>query len=319
MDPGRFFASSRVLIVAGKGGTGKTALSAACATAAARLGLSVVLVEVGGRSAAAPMLGIDAVGYQEAAARPDLAGVDLKARSIGPDEALVEWLGRHGFERIVKRMARSGLLEVVATATPGIKDLLVLGRVRNLEEAGGDDLIVVDAPASGQAVGLLRAPAAIAASARSGVLHRQALAALDMLGDARRCRAMLVTVAEETPVNELIETALAVEDEVGVALAPVVVNAVLDEIAGLDVDIDSSGAAAGLTAGERADLRAAAELRSSRWVRQEACAAELARRLPAPQLRLPRLPAAELGPPGIDRLADALTAGIDALPEPSTS
>ena len=319
MDPGRFFASSRVLIVAGKGGTGKTALSAACATAAARLGLSVVLVEVGGRSAAAPMLGIDAVGYQEAAARPDLAGVDLKARSIGPDEALVEWLGRHGFERIVKRMARSGLLEVVATATPGIKDLLVLGRVRNLEEAGAADLIVVDAPASGQAVGLLRAPAAIAASARSGVLHRQALAALDMLGDARRCRAMLVTVAEETPVNELIETALAVEDEVGVALAPVVVNAVLDEIAGLDVDIDSSGAAAGLTAEERADLRAAAELRSSRWARQEACAAELARRLPVPQLRLPRLPAAELGPPEIDRLADALTAGVDALPEPSTS
>ena len=319
MDPGRFFASSRVLIVAGKGGTGKTALSAACATAAARLGLSVVLVEVGGRSAAAPMLGIDAVGYQEAAARPDLAGVDLKARSIGPDEALVEWLGRHGFERIVKRMARSGLLEVVATATPGIKDLLVLGRVRNLEEASAADLIVVDAPASGQAIGLLRAPAAIAASARSGVLHRQALAALDMLGDARRCRAMLVTVAEETPVNELIETALAVEDEVGVTLAPVVVNAVLDEIAGLDVDIDSSSAAVGLTAEERADLRAAAGMRSARWARQEACAAELARRLPVPQLRLPRLPAAELGPPEIDRLADALTAGIDALPEPSTS
>lgn len=319
MDPGRFFASSRVLIVAGKGGTGKTALAAACATAAARLGLSVLLVEVGGRSAAAPMLGIDAVGYQEAAARPDLDGVDLKARSIGPDEALIEWLGRHGFERIVKRMARSGLLEVVAAATPGIKDLLVLGRVRNLEEAGGADLIVVDAPASGQAVGLLRAPAAIAAAARSGVLHRQARAALDMLGDARRCRAMLVTVAEETPVNELIETALAVEDEVGVALAPVVVNAVLDEIAGLDADIDSAGAAAGLTADERADLRVAAGMRSARWARQEACAAELARRLPVPQLRLPRLPAAELGPPEIDRLADALTAGIDALPEPSTS
>ena len=317
MDPGRFFASSRVLIVAGKGGTGKTALSATCATAAARLGLSVLLVEVGGRSAAAPMLGIDSVGSQLAAARPDLAGVDLKARSIGPDEALTEWLGRHGFERIAKRMARSGLLEVIATTTPGIKDLLVLGRVRNLEETGGADLIVVDAPASGQAVGLLRAPAAIAAAARSGVLHRQAQAALDMLSDARRCRAMLVTVAEETPVNELIETALAVEDEVGVALAPVVVNAVLGEIAGLDADSDSSEAAAGLTAEERADLRAAAEMRSARWARQEACAAELARRLPVPQLRLPRLLAAKLVPPEIDRLADALTAGLNALPEPA--
>ncbi len=315
MDPGRFFASSRVLIVTGKGGTGKTALAAACATAAARLGLSVLLVEVGGRSAAAPMLGIEAVGYEPTAARPDLAGVDLKARSIAPDEALIEWLSRHGFERIVRRMARSGLLEVIATATPGIKDLLVLGRVRNLEETAAADVIVVDAPASGQAVGLLRAPSAIAATARGGTIHRQARTALDMLGDARRCRVMLVTVAEETPMNELVETAFAVEDEAGVALAPVVVNAALDEIAGLDIDVDSTEAAVGLSAAARADLQAAADLRSARWARQEACVADLARRLPIPQLRLPRLFAAGLGPAEIDRLADALAAGIDDLPE----
>lgn len=314
MDPGRFFASSRVLIVAGKGGTGKTALAAACATAAARLGQSALLVEVGGRSAAASMLGVEAVGYEPAAARLDLAG-DLQVRSIAPDRALIEWLGRHGFERIVKRMARSGLLEVIATATPGIKDLLVLGRIRNLEESAAAEVIVVDAPASGQAVGLLRAPATIAAAARAGVLHHQARAALDMLGDARRCRVMLVTVAEETPVNELIETAFAVEEEAGVALAPVVVNAALEEIAGLGADVDSAEAAAGLTAAERADLRAAAGLRSARWAGQEDCIAELARRLPLPQIRLPRLLVAELGPTEADLLADALVAGIEDLPE----
>lgn len=312
MDPGRFFASSRVLIVAGKGGTGKTALAAACATAAARLGRSALLVEVGGRSAAASMLGIEAVGYEPTAARPDLAG-DLRVRSIAPDRALIEWLGRHGFERILKRLARSGLLEVIATATPGIKDLLVLGRIRNLEESAAAEVIVVDAPASGQAVGLLRAPATIAAAARAGVLHHQARAALDMLGDARRCRVMLVTVAEETPVNELIETAFAVEEEAGVALAPVVVNATLEEIAGLDADVDS--AEAGLTTAERADLRAAAGLRSARWDGQEDCIADLARRLPLPQIRLPRLLAAELGPAEADLLADALVAGIEDLPE----
>lgn len=303
--------------MAGKGGAGKTALAAACATAAARLGLSALLVEVGGRSAAASMLGIEAVGYEPAPARPDLTGADLKVRSIAPDQALIEWLGRHGFEPIVKRMARSGLLEVVATATPGIKDLLVLNRIRDLEESAAAEVIVIDAPASGQAVGLLRAPAAIADAARTGALHRQARAVLDMLSDARRCRVMLVTVAEETPVNELIETAAAVGEEAGAALAPVVVNAVLDEIAGLDADVDSAEAAVGLTAAERADLRAAAGLRSARWAGQEACVADLARRLPLPQIRLPRLLAAELGPAEADLLADALVTGIEDLPESS--
>lgn len=125
-----------------------------------------------------------------------------------------------------------------------------------------------------------------------------------MLGDARRGRVMLVTVAEETPVNESIETASAVETAAGAALAPVVVNAVLDEIVGLDADIDSAEAAAGL--------------RSARWAGQEACVTDLAWRLPLPQIRLPRLLAAELGPAEADRLADALVSGIEDLHERNT-
>ncbi len=317
MDPGRFFASSKVLIVAGKGGVGKTTLAATCATAVARLGLSVLLVEVGGRSAAAPMLGVDAIGYEPVRARADLnGGIGIRARSVTPDEALIEWLRFHGFERMVERMVRSGLLEVIAASTPGIKDLLVLGRIRNLEQTESADVIIVDAPASGQALGLLRAPVSITAIAQGGTIHRQARAARDMLSDARRCRVMLVTVASETPVSELIETAFAIEDEVDVALTPVVVNATLGALRGLDADISSAAAAAAsLTAAEVADLRTAAGLRSDLWTRQQAQLARLGRRLPLEQIRLPHLFGADLDPNSIDLLADSLLAGIESLPE----
>ena len=185
MGPEEFFSSSRVLIVAGKGGVGKTALGATCATAAARLGFSTLLVEVGGRSAAAPMIGAESIGYEPIDVDVPGAAGGLSARSITPDEALVEWLGTNGLDRVARRMARSGLLEVVATATPGIKDLLVLGKIRNLEETGAADVIVVDAPAAGHALGFLRAPATIADTARAGTIRRQADEALAMLDDPR--------------------------------------------------------------------------------------------------------------------------------------
>ena len=105
MNPGQFFASSRVLIVAGKGGVGKTTASATLALAAARTGLSVLLVEVAGRSATAPMFGADAPGYEESVVYDEAAHGSVRCRSITPDDALVEWLTNHGFSRIAKRMA----------------------------------------------------------------------------------------------------------------------------------------------------------------------------------------------------------------------
>ncbi len=386
MDPVRFFASSRVLIVAGKGGVGKTTVAATIATAASECGLSVLLVEVAGRSAAAPMLGAGPQGYAEtilvpagrdraaaaAGARPEpahtahpepadsaspepahtahpepgdetaadspeaaqqaVARGEIRGRSITADEALIEWLSKHGFERIVRRMARSGVLEVVATATPGIKDLLVLGRIKALEAERAADLIVVDAPAAGHAVGLLRSPIGVRDAARTGTLHRQATEALELIRDPARCRVMLVTIAEETPVNELIETSFAVEDEVGVSLGPVVVNGLLPELAGLDgqdgllpelAGLDGHDGLsralpepleqAGADDAEIADMAAAAALRLGRQRLQAEHLARLDEELPLPQLRLPHLFTPQIGPSEITALAAALSAEIAGL------
>ena len=308
MDPGQFFASSRVLIVAGKGGVGKTTASATLALAAARTGRSVLLVEVAGRSATAPMFGADAPGYEETTVYDEADHGTIRCRSITPDDALVEWLTNHGFARIAKRMAKSGLLEIVATATPGIKDLLVLGRIKALEAEGVADLIIVDAPAAGHAVQFLQAPVGVRDTARTGVLNRQALEVLEMLDDPTRCRAMLVSIPEETPINELIETAFAVEDEVGVALGPVIVNGILPTIAELDADAPED-----LSDDESGDVRVAADLRRDRLALQAEQLARLQDRLPLAQIRLPQLFTTTIELDELHELADAATASIEAL------
>ncbi len=310
MDPGEFFASSRVLIVAGKGGVGKTVTAATIAAAASRCGLSVLLVEVSGRSAAAPMFGADAQGYEEAVlVHAGNQHGEIRGRSITPDQALVEWLSGHGFQRIVKRMTKSGLLEVVATATPGIKDLLVFGRIKALEAARAADLIVVDAPAAGHALGFLRSPAGVREAARSGTIHRQAVEVLEMISDPSRCQVVLVTIPEETPINELIETSFAVEDEVGVKLGPVVVNSVLPRIDGLDGRLRW----AKCSDHERSDLATAAEFRAGRTALQDEQLARLEDRLPLPQIRLPQIFGTSIGPDDLEQLATTMLAEIESL------
>jgi anion-transporting ArsA/GET3 family ATPase len=307
MDPGQFFASSRVLVVAGKGGVGKTTASATLALAAAQTGRSVLLVEVAGRSATAPMFGTEPQGYEETTVYDEADGGSVQIRSITPDAALVEWLSSHGFARIAKRMAKSGLLEIVATATPGIKDLLVLGRVKALESQSEADLIIVDAPASGHAIQFLQAPAGVKEAARTGVLNRQAVEVLEMLEDPSRCRAILVSIPEETPINELTETAFAVEDEVGLALGPVVINGILPPIDDLTANETE------LSPAEHHDLAMAAALRRSRLDLQATQLARLQQELPLAQIRLPQLFTTAIGPDELHVLAQAAVMSIEAL------
>ena len=150
MDPARFCSQSRLVIVAGKGGVGKTMVTAALSAMAARAGLKTLIVEVEGKSGLSTAFGAADLGYDEI----DLAA-GIRARTLTPDQALLEYLEDHGMRRLSKRLANSGVLEVVSTAVPGIKDILVLGKVKQLEREGPADLIVLDAPAAGHAVTFL--------------------------------------------------------------------------------------------------------------------------------------------------------------------
>ena len=166
------------------------------------------------------------------AARP--ARGSIRARRLTPDDALVEYLEDHGLRRVSKRLARSGVLDVVSTAIPGIRDVLVLGKVKQLERDGAADLIVVDAPATGHAITFLTSASGLVGAARGGPLRTQAEDVVELLTDPARCRVILVTLPEELPVSETIESAYTLEDEAGVQLGPVIVNACDPEPTGLD-------------------------------------------------------------------------------------
>ncbi|HVM64074.1 MAG TPA: ArsA-related P-loop ATPase [Acidimicrobiales bacterium] len=325
MGPRAFFASTRVLIVAGKGGVGKTTVSAVLGRVASLAGLSPLIVELEGRSGLAALF-TDAgtLDYVEAELvppdRPHGAGA-VRARTLTPDDALIEYLDAHGMRRVSKRLTRAGLVDVVATAVPGIKDILVLGKVKQLERDRVADVIIVDAPAAGHAISFLESAHGMLDAVRAGPIRGQAQEVVEMITDPARTQVVLVTLPEETPVNELVETAFALEDRIGVKLGPVVVNGLYPPLPGLDVDPAEAAAAEGTAlAPDLADaMRAAAAFRQEREHLQAAQTARLADALPLPQLRLPYLFAHEVGPEGLEVLAAAMTdevVRIGATPAP---
>ncbi len=226
MDPLAFFATSRLVIVAGKGGVGKTTVTAALAAAAAKSGLRVLIVEVEGKGGLGRLFGVGPLRYDELVLLEAEANGPgrVVARTITPNDALLEYLEDHGMRRLSNRLVRGGALDVVATAAPGIEDILVLGKVKQLERSGSVDLILLDAPAAGHAITFLESARGLLDAVTVGPINTQARDVMELLTDPERCSVLLVTLPEETPVNELVDTAYSLEDRVGVSLGPVVVN-----------------------------------------------------------------------------------------------
>ena len=158
------------------------------------------------------MYGQGELGYDEVVLSPG-GGPDGVAGRAGPHADRGRRAARvpardHGLSRISRRLVSSGALDVVAAAAPGIKDILLLGKVKQLERAGVADLIVLTPP--------LRAPSPSwnPQPARHGerrAHQRPGLDVLELLEDHRRCQVILVTIPEETPVNEAVETAFSLE------------------------------------------------------------------------------------------------------------
>ena len=286
-NPLQSLTATSVVVVAGKGGVGKTTVTAVIARAAARAGQRVLVIELDGK--------------------PALAGLvpELDVRHISAPDALDEYLRDHGFGRIAKRLNKSGVIDIVGTAAPGIDDVVVLGKIKQLERTGEWDLVVVDGPAAGHAVTFLTSAAGLSDAARGGPVKAQADEVLDLLHDPERFQAVLVTLPETTPVNEVIETAYALEDDVGIQLGPVVVNHVdrgvavptAAEVSQLVNPLDPEAAAA---------LGDAADFRRARRAMEAAELARLSSDLPLPQVMIPARPVAGLVSTDVDVMASEL-------------
>jgi anion-transporting ArsA/GET3 family ATPase len=342
-----FFRRARVLLVTGKGGTGKTTVSAVLANLAARSGMHAMVVQIGAPTVRRaeedawppPLTGhlpglfgsAAAIGY-EPVALPTPASVSgqVSARALAPDTALVEYLNQHGMRRLSRRLVASGALDVVATAVPGMPDMLVLGKVKQIERASAaglgeaPDLIVLDAPAAGHAVRFLEGPSAILQAAASGPIRSQAQEVVDMLSDPSRCQVLLVTTAEETPVSETVETAQLLASRTGTNVSGVVVNARLpvaqlpDAASAADLAALAGALAPPLADEEVGALLAAGDLRRQRQASQTTQVERLAATLPVPQLELPFCFSSDMGPAQLEALTDAMAASVKAFrPLPS--
>lgn len=273
-NPLQFLTDAHVAIVAGKGGVGKTTVTAVLARAAADHGLRVMVVELDGKPALRSLVG------------------DVPCLALTPPAALAEYLETHGLGRVAKRLATSGVIEVVATAAPGIDDIVVLGKIKQLEQTRAYDLIVVDGPAAGHAITFLTAPANLLKLVRGGPIRSQAAEVAELLADRSRSQVILVTLPETTPVNEVIETARALRRDPVLHLGPVVVNA-FDEGSDLPSDVAPAGSM----------LRRAAEYRNARRALHRHEAQRLAESLDLPQVRLPVLTSPVLDSESIGYLA----------------
>lgn len=221
-----------LLVVSGKGGAGKSTLAAALGLLAAERGLRTIVVEVGEQSRLRTLLG---VGESELGAETELQK-NLWSLSIDPDRALMEWLQSLGGRVSGRVLASSSTFQYFAAAAPGARELVSMVKVWELTQGKrwrgrgrGYDLVVLDAPATGHALGMLDSPRTFGAIARIGPIAGQAERLQQLLQDPERSDYIAVAHASELAVTETLELQRRLGEQLGRELAAVVVNGTLPQ------------------------------------------------------------------------------------------
>jgi anion-transporting ArsA/GET3 family ATPase len=227
-----FLSHPRVHLVVGKGGVGRSGVTAALARVAAAAGLRALVIDIEGRSTITDYFDCPVtLDYVERRIYTDGTG-GVWGRTISPDDALVDWLEDHGLRSIARRLGSSGALDIIATGVPGVRDLLVLGKIKQLERESAYDTIIVDAPASGHAVDFVATPYQLHQTAAVGPVKSQAADVMEMVGDRKRFGVLVVTIPEETPVQEALDTMKAIEERTSAHISGIIINqsTTLDEL-----------------------------------------------------------------------------------------
>src|SRR3954470_10723742 len=219
-----------LIYVTGKGGVGRTTVSAALGLAAAARGRRTIVVEVAEQH---HMSKVFSTLAPEQEVRLD---DDLYAISVDPQQALQEWLGRQVGGAALKVLTRSHAFQYFVAAAPGAKELITIAKVWEISQGKRwtksnrtYDTVIVDAPASGHGLAMLRTPSTFGDIARVGPIQRQAYKVRDTLRDRERTGYVAVALPEEMPVNETLELEGRLADQVGARLDAIVVNGLYPE------------------------------------------------------------------------------------------
>jgi anion-transporting ArsA/GET3 family ATPase len=298
----------RLVFVTGKGGVGKSTISIALGLAATRQGKRTIVCEIGGQETASRVFRRAEIGFHEVEVAENLWAI-----SIDPDESLREYLLLQLKVRAMRDMlVRSKIFNYLAAATPGLKELVTIGKIwelaqphRRVKKARDYDLVIVDAPATGHGVGFLQTPRTFAGIARVGPVHSQAQELDRFITDHDTTGVAIVSLPEEMPVNESASLEEQLGSQIGVSVDRVYMNAIYPERF-------SKGDADELErALERADgpthaaVRAAlSEFRRARS--QRAQLQRLKRGVSTPVKSLPFIFKPSLDVPSLERIAGAL-------------
>lgn len=285
-----FLLDKRLVFVTGKGGVGKTTVAACLARVAARRGKRVIVCEVA----------TERTWHEEIEVAPGIHAI-----AVDPEHAMREYLTDQVGGALSKVMTSSRIFTYLAAAAPGLRELLMIGKVWDLAQLDqrrtGDtpyDLVILDAPATGHALGMLRTPRTFRDVARVGPISRQAGRIDAFLTDPSLTGIVAVAAPEEMPVNETIDFIAALSDEMQLAPDAVIVNGVYPERF-RDAEVEAIEAAGG----DAAPLRAAiSEHRRARHHRNQV--RRLRRRAPA--ITLPFLFEEALDGTSLDELSHVL-------------
>jgi anion-transporting ArsA/GET3 family ATPase len=300
----------RLIFVTGKGGVGKSTVATALGLLASRRGRRTIVAELASQERVQRAFAHEGEHFLEVELAQDLFTI-----SIDPQHAMEEYL-RVKTGALGHALGSSRLFGAFAMATPGMRELLSIGKVWELAQferrthgAAPYDLVVVDAPASGHGVGILRTPKTFAEIARVGPIAHQGRTIAATIADPQFTAVIAVATAEEMPVTETLALDRSLRSD-GLELETVIVNAVYphrfaeDEVQVLGAALDRAE-----TPLLRGALRAALS-EHSRAVTQRDQRDRLQSGLKAPTVELPYVFAEEIGRAELDRLADAIQAGL---------
>ncbi len=310
----------RLLIIMGKGGTGKTSLAAALGVLAARHGIETAVIEVAHEAALPALLSPDARIPEESRSPLEVAP-HLSTLRVIPRVALEEYLELQlPVARLARAIVRNVGFQRFLAAAPGWRELITLGKIWHLErQLQGDrpryDLIVVDAPATGHGLSFLSVPGVVLDSVRLGPLRRHTDAVWRLLRNPDQTVVLPITLPEELPVRETLELCAKVRG-LGLRAGTPIVNCIEtpppipdpDSLLDLIAEMPRSSSPAPLA--EPAALGASLRHQVSRARMQREFIGKLQAGCNATPLELPYLVEGIQGPDGVGLLADALEAAL---------
>ena len=231
MRPAPDLLARRLLFFTGKGGVGKSTVTAATALLAAEQGQRVLVVEADDKGAIPGNFEQPSVGFEPREVYPGVCAMAMRT-----EDSLKEYLKLNLRVPVLGRLGPlARVLDFVATAAPGVKEILTVGKVcwevrESIEGRADWDLVVVDAAATGHIIGQLDAPRAIQDLVSVGMVREQTDWMVELLSDPSVTSLNVVATPEEMPVNETIELVQRARVELTVPLGAVLVNRVLPEL-----------------------------------------------------------------------------------------